>query len=72
MSHIVTLHGGPLHGTIIELPDDIKHLHVAGIGDPDEILEVDEGTPLELTLRSGTYTPIHGVQDALEWDGWGT
>lgn len=62
-----------MHGMDIELPDGVNHLHIAGVDDTvpaDLFVQTDE--PVEISFRKGTYSPVSGLKDILEWDGWGT
>lgn len=71
-THVVKLHGGPMHGKKMELPDDQQHFHIAGPApmpaDFDKDGELDMSQPVP--YKEGMYSRVTGSPDDFEWDGW--
>jgi len=72
MSHVVEVYGGPLHGMKVALPDGVQHLHIAGLEDLKGFYQDTDDEVPEVPYRKGVYSPVSGVRDVVEWDGWGT
>ena len=66
----VTLHGGPLHGQTMALPDDWEAITIA---QPmkDFLAYIEEGDEVkEVGIRKGVYSSVRYSPTDFEWDGW--
>lgn len=61
----ITLHGGPLHGEELTIPDDRDHIH---IGTP--VTGEEAGEDDEVKARTGMYSQVANSPKDFEWDGW--
>jgi hypothetical protein len=70
-TRIIKLHGGPMHGKKIELPDDQDHFHIAGPADvPDDFVLSAADMTAQVPYKEGMYSKVIGHADDFEWDGW--
>jgi len=68
VKHVV-LHGGPLHGRHLQIPDDMRCVTVEQPPEnPFEFLDHPEHETVP--SRTGHYSAVAGSPEAFEWDGW--
>lgn len=68
-SRNVRLHGGPLHGKIMAVPEGVKYIDVQGV--KEEPVNFDgSAVPQVVPTRTGQYSRVIGKPEDYEWDGW--
>lgn len=72
MTQEINLHGGPWHGRVIVIPNDVDHFHLEG-PDFDQMQTIAASDGVEamvVPLKEGTYSRVGTSKTDFEWDGW--
>ncbi|WIC89607.1 hypothetical protein SEA_GARDENB_49 [Microbacterium phage GardenB] len=65
----VQLHGGPLHGRQLTIPDDMKCVTIEA--PPQTLFTTPDHPDNEpIPSREGHYSAVAGRPGDFEWDGW--
>ncbi|QWS69714.1 hypothetical protein SEA_WILLIAMSTRONG_47 [Microbacterium phage WilliamStrong] len=68
---LVTLHGGPMHGQQVGVPEGANHVHIRGFSPRTARFITSEATTNDtMPIRDGIYSSAHGSATEFEWDGW--